>query len=84
MKKLEDTLTELQKQLILENFGKLLIGEISKLSGVKHRSVTKFLKNRGLKLNVNERKLLYYRRKDTKKTKTIWRNLFRRTQHGYI
>ena len=63
MEKLENTLTELQKQLILDNFGKILISEIVKITGVKHRSITKFLKNRGLKLTKEERSTLYYQRK---------------------
>ena len=46
MEKLENTLTELQKQLILDNFGKILMSEIVKITGVKYRSITKFLKNK--------------------------------------
>ena len=63
MEKLENTLTELQKQLILDNFGKILMSEIVKITGVKYRSITKFLKNRGLKLTKEERSTLYYQRK---------------------
>lgn len=60
MEKLESTLTENQKRTILKNYGEIPIREIASLTGLKSRSITKFISNRGLKLSKEQRANLMY------------------------
>lgn len=66
MVKLEDTLSKEEKKIIVDNFGKLTMDEISKKSGVKLRSISKFFSNRNMVLNKDQRRIVLSRRKLSK------------------
>lgn len=76
MVKLENRLTNKQKAIILNNFGKIKIKDIEKLSEVPCRTITQFLKIHQLKLTKEERyKILALRKRKYECNDLFFNNL---------
>jgi len=62
MEKLENTLTEEQKETLLLNFGKFTVKQIAELINIKERSVSKFYQNRKMKLTKEQKRIVFLNR----------------------